>query len=383
VSADTTSISPDAGQIWRTVRVPVAIAVLILVASVASALLRGADDGGTLDPRGVVPSGSRALARLLDAQGVRIELVRTTATAQHAARAGDADTTLLVTRPNWLLPAQLHALRGAARDIVLVAPGPQALQALAPTVHVSGETGVGNRSPACSLEAARAAGVADMGGLLYRGGTQRCYAQAGAASLVSVAAAGRTTTVVGTAAPFTNAKLDEDGNAALSMRLLGAHARLIWYVPSLGDPSLPGEERSFYDLLPRGWKFGLAQVAIAVLLLALWRARRLGPVVAEPLPVVVRAAETVEGRARLYRRAGARDRAAAALRSAALDRLVPRLGLPRDADPHAVVDAAARRAGRPAAAVHPLLYGAAPPDDAALVRLADALDTLEREVRRT
>ena len=124
--------------------------------------------------------------------------------------------------------------------------------------------------------------------------------------------------------------------------------------------------------------------AVAVLLLALWRARRLGPVVAEPLPVVVRAAETVEGRARLYRRAGARGTAAEALRA----------GVRRPAGARAR-PAAPRRSRRPwstaVAGTHrpdraprsaALLYGAAPADDAALVRLADDLDALEREVRR-
>jgi hypothetical protein len=382
----TTSISPDARRLWRAARVPLALALLILMASIANALVRGPAEGGTLDPRGVVPSGSRVLARLLEAQGVQVELVRTTAAAQEAIDR-DGRTSLFVTRPNWLVPEQLRALRDV-NHLLLVAPGGEALDAVAPVLQPSGESDVGNRSPNCSLPAAQAAGVADMGGVLYRakdggGNVQLCYAEGGQASLATVVGGGRTTTVIGTAAPFTNEKLDEDGNAALTMRLLGQQPRLVWYVPSLGDPSLRGQEQSFYDLVPSGWKFGLVQAAIAVLLLALWRARRLGPVVAEPLPVVVRSAETVEGRARLYRRAGARAHAAAVLRSAARDRLVPLLGLPPDADPHAVVDAVARRSGRPAANVGSVMYGSPPPDDAGLVRLADALDALEKEVGRT
>jgi len=47
-----------------------------------------------------------------------------------------------------------------------------------------------------------------------------------------------------------------------------------------------------------------------------------------------------------------------------------------------VVDAVASRTRRTPPEVAALLYGAAPPDDAALVRLADDLDALEREVRR-
>jgi hypothetical protein len=80
-------------------------------------------------------------------------------------------------------------------------------------------------------------------------------------------------------------------------------------------------------------KFGVVQLLVALGVLALWRGRRLGPVVEEPLPVVVRAAETVEGRSRLYRKAGARDVAAEALRRAAVRRLGTALGLPRRAAP--------------------------------------------------
>jgi len=125
------------------------------------------------------------------------------------------------------------------------------------------------------------------------------------------------------------------------------------------------------------------QLAFAVLALALSQGRRFGPVVTEHLPVVVRAAETTEGRARLYRRAGARGRAAQNLRAASAARIVPLVGHQRGADRDAVTSAVASRTGRTASEVDAVLYGAAPVDDAALVRLADELDTLERMVRRT
>ena len=88
------------------------------------------------------------------------------------------------------------------------------------------------------------------------------------------------------------------------------------------------------------------QLGVVVVLLALWRMRRLGPLVTEPLPVVVRACETVEGHGRLYRSRRARDRAAAALREAALGRIVTRLGLPRDVTADAVCQELADRTGR-------------------------------------
>jgi hypothetical protein len=120
---------------------------------------------------------------------------------------------------------------------------------------------------------------------------------------------------------------------------------------------------------------------VALGVLALWRARRLGRVVTEPLPVVVRAAEAVEGRSRLYRAAGARGPAAEALRAATVDRLVRRVGA-APAGP-----GRARGPGRRAHRRRPghgarLLYGGAPEDDAALVRLADDLHVLETTLTR-
>jgi hypothetical protein len=104
-------------------------------------------------------------------------------------------------------------------------------------------------------------------------------------------------------------------------------------------------------------------------------------VVAEPLPVVVRAAEAAEGRARLYERAGDRGHAAEVLRGAARARLAAVLGLPGAAEPAALVRAAAARGGRSITDASTLLYGPAPVDDAALVALVEALDGYEAEVR--
>jgi hypothetical protein len=111
-----------------------------------------------------------------------------------------------------------------------------------------------------------------------------------------------------------------------------------------------------------------------------WKGRRVGPLVAEPLPVVVRASETVEGRGRLYRSRRARDRAAEALRTAALQRMTPRVGLGNDAEPPAVATAVAERCGMSPQAVAHILFGPPPASDPDLVNLAHQLDTIERQV---
>jgi hypothetical protein len=215
-------------------------------------------------------------------------------------------------------------------------------------------------------------------------GTALCYPASGAASLVRYTADGRVITVLGTGNALTNGSLARLGNAALALNLLGTHARIVWLVPgpglaAAGPPG--GGQQSLLSLIPLPAYLVTAQLGIAALLAALWRMRRLGPLVPEPLPVVVRASETVEGHAALYRARRARGRAAAALRTAMLARTLPALGLPpgaRDAD---VVAAFSGRSGSGPALIEAMLFGPPPGDDAALVALADGLNALEKEVR--
>lgn len=374
MSATTTSMSPDMRRIWRAARAPVIIVTVILAVSVGMVLLQGNQQRAALDPGSFAPNGSHALARLLEDQGVRVEPVGRFAAASQANR----DATVVVTQPDLLGPDQLVVLHRAVAQVVLVAPHQHAITGVLPAVRVSQEIPVADRQPGCSLPAATAAGVATMGGVSYnaRPPAQTCYSGGGDATLIQDAGI----TVLGAPDPLTNENLGEVGNAALAMRLLGGHRQLVWYVPTLDDPALADGQRSFYDLVPRGWRFGVIEAAFGVLLLALWRARRLGPVVTEPLPVVVRATETVEGRARLYRGSGAVDHAAAALRRAVIERLAPRLGLADGAERPAVIQGVAARVGRPETEIDSLLYGPAPAGESALVRLADELQVLENQV---
>ena len=378
------STDPSAGDLWRAARGPLAVAAIVLLGALALAAVAGRPGSSRLDPRSADPSGGRAVAEVLRDRGVQVELVTTTAAVRDTARSGD---TLLVVDPGLLVDEQVDAVRAVGADLVVIAP--IAPEQFAPGVTVGRPTAPGVRQPACALAPARRAGTADAGGLSWvvepRTGVPDdalCYARDGLPSLVQVQGGGRSVTLFGDPAPLRNDRFGEHGNAALALGLLGTNPRLVWYLPSLSDVPASAQQESFYSLVPDGVWWGLVQLAVAVLLVGAWRARRLGPVVVEPLPVVVRAAETVEGRARLYRRGGARDTAAHALRAGVRSRLVPLMGLPVRAEPPAVVDAVASRTRRTAPDVAALLYGAAPADDAALVRLADDLDALEREVRR-
>jgi hypothetical protein len=388
-----TSASPTARQVWTRARGIALAVVLLLAAAVVLAVIRSDTHRGELDPRSADPSGSRAVAELLADRGVSTRVVTTLA---QAGTAVGPDTTLLVAAPDLLTERQQSRLRSSFADTggrtVLVAPGGASVERLAPGVTADPVTSFDSTlDPDCSLPAARRAGSADTGGVRYtttHTDADACYPSEHLATLLRIpdATGDGDTVVLGAPDILLNDRLDDEGNASLALQLLGSRPHLVWYLPSLSDASAaaPDEQRSFFDLLPSGWLWGTLQLFIAAALAALWRARRLGPLVPEKLPVAIRASETVEGRARLYRTANARDRAAAALRSTTRTRLAPLAGVPvaQAHTPEALLPALSAHLHGDGHSLHALLFGTPPSDDAALIALADRLDALEREVRR-
>jgi hypothetical protein len=123
----------------------------------------------------------------------------------------------------------------------------------------------------------------------------------------------------------------------------------------------------------------LTATAVAAMV---WRGRRLGPLVVERMPVVVRASETTEGRARLYERSGQRRHALDQLRIGALGRLARLAGLSSTSSVDEVVDRVASLLQADPRGLRHVLVDADPADDAELVRLSDSLLDLEGAVAR-
>ncbi|MEO5878086.1 MAG: DUF4350 domain-containing protein [Streptosporangiaceae bacterium] len=382
------SASAVAGRRFRAGR-GIVLFVLILVAlAVVLAILRPTVKGGHLDPESAAANGARAVAEITRQHGTPVSVSRTAAGA--VARTGP-DTTLVIVGSDRLTRAGLDTLAAGARGaLVLIEPTRVALTRLAPGIEPASAV-TGPAQPGCTP--ASLAGEVDFGSATTydaagASGVQNCYpgGEDELPRMVQAAlGAQRTVTVLGSGAPFTNENLARDGNAALAVNLLGAHGEVVWLLPDLPVAGSAGD-RSFFDLVPDGVIFFFWQLVIAVFVIALWRMRRLGPVVTERLPVVVRSAETVEGRASLYRAARARDRAASALRDSARERLVPLLGLPRSAaaDPARgpeIVTLVTSRSGLDQPTSSWALYGSDPVDDLELIRLTETIDDLERRVR--
>jgi len=345
---------------WRRARFWVAIAVALVLAALAVTALTGTSDRA-LDPASSAPDGSKALATVLRAHGVRVH------TSTQLAGAGGR---VVVTDPDSYPRAQLRALSHRA-ELVLLGGSERSLSALGvtagPPMLLAGRT-----APGCDWAGATAAGTVDLppGTLGYPGGAgQRCFAGA--------ALRGDGWAVLGSSRLLRNDTVAREGVAALDVNVLTDDLtvrELTWLLP--GTEATGSAAPTAWALFPDGARRAFLWLTALGVLLVLWRARRFGPVVSEPLPVVVRAAELVEGHGRLYQRARAREQAAAALRAGAVHRLGVRLGLPRGTPLPTLAHAVAARTGRPGTAVRTLLAGPAPESDPDLVDLALALDDL-------
>ncbi len=379
--------------VWGGVALLVVLVVLLMTSRSASA-----PNAVPLDPRNPTVNGAQALARVLTDHGVSVDIARG---QQELLSAGiDADTTVLLTRTDDLAQETIETLAGESIDaarLVLVTPQDFTLRYLDPdmdavsVLHQSGDLQTGcdggdvRRGEQLSHSQA---------GYRYQPPTDEgvstdqvtaCWRDAqGYATYLAVPATEDHAPLVllGSSAAVRNDEISQAANAAVVLRTLGHSARVVWYIPSAAD--IPTTDRSRTgQLLPPWLGPALALVAVSVLGLMLWRGRRLGRLVREPLPVVVRAIETTESRGRLYRKARDSSRAGLVLQEATRRRLAVFLGLPPGGPVGVLVRATAVATGRPEPEVGYLLAGPPPATDDDLLGLAGRLATLEKEVRRT
>lgn len=346
---------------------------MLLALLVISVLTR--DDAAfsaPLDPRNPKRDGAQAVARVLDGHGVGVRIAR----GQRAflGERVDSSTTVVVTDPEQLGRSTLGRFRVHARDagsVVLVG----AASVLGDQFDIEPGSGTpGRRSSRCAEPLTEGLVVRTYDGSALA--TPGCFGSEGSAALVRR----DRTWLLATPASLTNEHVLDSDNAALALRLLGQQGRVVWYVADAGDTAA-GDGVSLSGLLPAWLVPGLFLLLAGLASMILWRGRRLGPLVTEPLPVAVRAVESTQSRGRIYRRTGDRQHAADILVGAARRRLRVALQLPRDGSVDALALAVASRTGRDPRAVLDLLGTPAVTQDSQLVLLGQQLNDLEIEVR--
>lgn len=341
-------------------------------------LVADPDLTGTLNPESPGPHGAKAVAELVRDQGVDIEVTRS---RLRAADALDSRATLVLTDPFTLTDAAAQNLIDSADRVVLLTSSARMLRLLDLGEDAPGESG--SVQGRCAMAEFAQVGRIDAERMFIpASGADGCFtASSGASAVLRSDVGGRTITLVEGAHLLSNDALAQAGNAALGLALLAQQDRVVWYVPTFADSDISSADGdSLGDLTPEWLSPAILLLLIAGVAAVVWRGRRFGPLVAESLPVTVRAAETMQGRARLTAKAADAPHAGAAIRMGALTRLSARLALSPRASVPEIADAASDRLRVPRTSLYDLLGGPPPQSDRELIELARRLAELETAV---
>jgi hypothetical protein len=372
-------------------------------------------DAAYLNPGASDGTGSDRLAAALRARGVEVDRADSIQEAVDRVRVKPGST-LFVPAPSFVDLRELtEAGLPSGSRIVVAGAGSRDLERSGWAARHQGARWAAKAVGAdCDLPLPGPAAVlrqryaSEAGTVCYGGG------------LLTFAEDQTTVVLVGAADPFRNDRIGEHANEEFATAVLGSD-RVVWLglhareteepepvpsdatspAPPLDPPSEDTSPRPvpsgptaeptvappaadggqpprppLTDAFPSAFWATLLLAVLVLIALAAAAARRLGSPVAEPLPSRVPASETMLGHAGLYRRARARGASLGILRATARRQLTEHLGLPRDAR----ADEIAARAGMPAEHVRAVLDGGAPEKDGDLVRAAENVQKLVRDV---
>ena len=391
MSVTTATATPGVARSLRGLVVWLGLAAVLVGLSIAVLWPNEADI--TSDPQNGGATGARAVAQVLRQQGVTVTVVHTRAGLAAATAKVVGDATVVMTGSEFAdyeAGQALHDVHQRYRHVVLIGLSADALEGTRFGVYPS--------SPVTQKQALVAACQTKLIGQTLRisnvsrflvpginGNAQGCFPGNQGYGLIVLprAESPEEIALLAGGGIIQNGSITENDNATLALRLLGRDPSLVWYSPggSEADPSSPTPSEG-PGLVP-GWVSQVAlMLGVVVVGAMFWRGRRLGRLVIEPLPVVIKAIETTQSRARMYHRTADRARTLAIMRMATRRRVLDRLALPSGTDQFELTAALVRATGRPPAQIDWLLFAALTPDDPTLVTLANELVALEQEVRR-
>jgi hypothetical protein len=346
----------------------------------AVALLGGqSGDDTPFDPSSTGPSGTKGLVLLLEELGAEVVL------------SSDVDVTstdlVVIARDGSALDdRQLDDLRGFVDDggtLVITDPFSPLTPEVAGPMEALGpfSTDASVDPDVCDVGPLADAGTIEVAAVLQydtRGADGSCYGDREAAYVVERSEGeGRIVALAGTT-PLTNDYLDQEDNAVLAANLMAPEPGTA--VTFLADaPAVPTASSPF-DLLDPGVGQAVAQLGVAFVLFAAWKARRLGRPLREPQPVDVAGSELVAAVGDLLQRTGQPARAAMLLREDLRLALCERLGLPVESPADVVATAVQARTGVARGRVDQVLAATLPTNDDELLDLARQIDSLRQEV---
>ena len=331
------------------------------------------DSGPAYDPRSVAPDGARGVVETLERLGAMVDLDRSVP--------NPSATTALMLRDRLTVEDE-DAVRTwvQAGGVLVVADVNSRLAAQAVGFT---NAPVGGRPTIlrgrCTIEVlAETTELTLNGRLLNTAGRTSCFGDANSAFVVAESVVQGTIVTIGSPDLFINAELDDDDAAVVAVNLLaptGGDAHVSFLGPSVVDF---GDE-AITDLVPpRVWN-AVFQMLAAFLLYSLYRSRRLGGVVPEPVPVHIEGSELVLKAGLLSERAKDPGSAAQVLQTDLVHRIRVALSVPATATDADVATRVADRTGHTPAEVEHGLYGLVATDPE-LVQTAQLLHTLDAQL---
>jgi hypothetical protein len=359
-----------------------AVWVVLLALVVALGELGGHSGSGgpPLDPTSTSPAGAKALALLLAQVGSGVDQVT------GAPSVGSGGVALVL--EDGLDGAGNRQLIDWVRSGgTLVAADPGVVFNFAAPAEEPANGGAvtpaGPMTPDCNLPAVAGVDLIDpAGGVTLRPlpGATGCFPDpAGGDFLVVQPLGAGTLVLLGGPGLWTNADLGHDDDSVLAVDLLAPRPdspRVQWIV----GPRAGGGHETLVQLLPPRVKEGLIELLVALVLLALWRARRLGRPVIEAPAVELPGSELVVAVGHLLQQGGRIDHAAGILRASVQRAIRDQLGVAPNTAPDAVATVVAERTGLDRAMVLATVAGPPPTDEAGLVALSGAADSIRQEL---
>ena len=342
---------------------------LVIALVVVAVAVTGDINREPLDPRSVGPDGARALVEVAERAGADVEIGIELPGADAEVAVLLADTYGVAGRSeltDWVRSGGRLVVADTASPIT-PAPG-FGLAGSGDGVGSCAEPALAGISRVTGFESAYAEGE--------RGDT-RCFGGG-----VVIAALGDGVIVsIGGPGPLLNENLAAADNAALAVALLAPRSGTA--VAFLEPRLTVAAGENLEDLVGDPVWLLLIQLAIGFVVIALWKARRIGRPVAEPVPVEIAGSELAAARGRLL--AGLRNPAAAAaeLRSEARRNLARSLGIATDADLAVVATRTAERTGADLDHVEGLLARRPVATDSDLLAIAAGLADLTAMVDPT